>query len=80
MPKFSYYFAQGEWERRTTLTYTPAGQPDASGVQVDAYGNHLESAAANSGVMPALAFIEELDNTIYIKYVGNNVVIKVVKS
>ena len=80
MPKYSYFFAQGEWEKRTSLVYTPAGQPDKSGVSVDAFGNHIDSSAANNGIIPPLAFIEELDNAIYVKYAGNNVVIKVVKS
>lgn len=80
MPTYNYYFAQGEWENRTKLNYTPAGSPDASGVKVDAYGNHLGESAANSGIVPPLAHIEESDNVIFIKYTGNNVVIKVTKS
>ena len=76
---YNYYFAQGSWENRASLNYTQAGEADASGVRVDAYGHHLNSSAARCEITPPCVHVEELDNAMYIKYAGNNVVIKIEK-
>ena len=76
---YNYFFAQGKWDDRKTLNYTKMGERDSSGVEVDAYGNHLNSSAAGSGVAPALVHIEQSDDVIFMKYANNNVVIKVTK-
>lgn len=76
---YNYYFAVGNWEDRTTLNYTKAGEQTPDGIKVDAYGNHVGSYNSFVGITPPVVHVEELASEMYIKYAGNNVVIKIIK-
>ena len=79
MAKCSYFFARGKWDDRGELEYTPAGTPDNEGVVVDAFGFYKGGSNYNSGVVPALCYIEENGSNIFLKYAGNDTIIKIVK-